>query len=706
MKKIIELINRNIKTTVKDSVYFKWIKRNVWAIIGCLLISSFLCILTYPGILYTDSYSRIDITNSLKMALHAYSTGNAALTTLQSWTTITPSFFILLSKEITGSIVLYTFVQCFFLFFTSYCMGITITEKNHKAWNVFWIIICPVLWAYGVYYEASVACVTAIMGILLLIWKWEVLANMFDKILSILLLIFLSFICFGYRANAFTILPVLILIVILKEKNIIKSSILVGSIIIGMLLTIQIPKILNIDTMSSYAGAFIWESISTIQEMDEDKKLKYSTYFDDIFGEGITASAITRNTYKDINSSINTIWWGYPFDINEVSKEEKTKAVLYKYLSLIKNEPKTYLKVKWKFICNTLGIGQPLRMVEYDYNRNNAMGNGDYIFNNSIQRLTFVNYFIAFMSYMKIFRMPWLLFLVAMILIIIWRINFLKNKKTLNLYEATYGVALFYYGAFLLNNQSFEFRYFFPSWLLLMFIIISISTDIAFRNKYSKKTIISGFITLSLICMLGGYKEYTKKGDSLVINAKKGELLYNDNGNYVYYLDEKLYFLTDSTADTKYRYFLHYSTIDGGVINNDFTYNRNKIPSFIGNLDVVVMDIPKKSIKSLKFGQFYNNNCFWETSIDIDTFLNYPKYINVSNFSDSNWTNGYSNTEKCLLLDDVSINNYMLKGKYLLLKNDKKVKIIDVVETDGHIRICTNKKITNINNRVIQVVEE
>jgi len=705
MEESIDAKLNKIKYTIESSLYFSWIKNNVWILVLCLLISTLLCGISYPGIIYSDSYGRVNITDGLKLAIHAFLTGNASSTQLQSWITITPSFFILLSKEITGSIILYTFVQCFLLFFASCCMAENITEKGHKVWNCFWILVCPVLWAYGVYYEASIGCVSAIIGILLIIWKWDYLRSSFDKAVSIILLVFSSFICFGYRANAFTILPVLILIIFLKEKKKAKSVLLSAGITFGLLLSWGIPKALHINTMSSYAGAFVWESISTIQEMNPTKKAEYSTYFDDIFGKGVTATALARNSYKSIGSSINSIWWGKPFRTNDVSNRKKSREVLRKYLSLIKNEPATYFKVKFRFITNTLGIGTPIKLAEYNYNRNNNMGKGDFVFNDSAQRLAFVNYFLAFMAYMEIFRMPWLLFLIALALIILWRLKFYEGKETINLYEASYGIALFYYGCFILNNQSFEFRYFFPSWLLLMMIIISLSADIGFKYKYLKKGVIGGFLILALMSLLGGHKLYTQYGNSLIAKVEsKGHLLHSDNINQVYYLDGKLYFIANSNADTAYTYFLHYYDLDGKMINNDFKFDRQKIAS--SSKKIAARDIPKQAIDAVNFGQYYGSKRFWETSVNFDSFLRCPETITVSDFSDKNWTKGYSTKEKCLLLDDSSFNNYMLKGRYLLLQNGKKIKITNVLQANKHMKVYTADKINEINNRKIMVTDK
>lgn len=477
MQKVIKKAFSDICNVIIHSVYWRWINNNKGMIFACVIISTFLCFLSYPGIIYSDSYSRIDSALGIKSAIQALFNAQSDYTGMKMWITVLPSFFIMLSIEIVGSIVLYTFVQCLLLFIMSYSFVGQLSEKAHKLWNYACVTLLPVLWAYGVYYEAGVGCITAIMMLLLIIWKWSVLESTFDKIITFILLVFSSFVCFGYRANAFVIIPALLLIIILKERKAFRVFMFFGSVCVGLLLSVFVPSALKINTMSSYAGAFIWETVSTIQSMDEVKQKEYSTYFDDIFGEGVTAAALEKNTYDKYDSSINPILWGNAFDIDEISTRENSADVLKKYFELIVNEPGSYIGVKWEFISHTLGINKPLKFAEYNYNRDNRMGTGLYSFNDSKPRRIYVDSFILFMEYMEIFRKPWILFLISGVLIIVFRVSFYGRKKNINLYEASYAVALFYYGGFLLNTQSFEFRYFFPSFLLLFFIIISVTAD-------------------------------------------------------------------------------------------------------------------------------------------------------------------------------------------------------------------------------------
>ena len=81
----------------------------------------------------------------------------------------------------------------------------------------------------------------------------------------------------------------------------ISSIELIGSISVGLAVTILAPKIMNMDVMDSYAASFLWEDISIIQGMDEEDKKSYGKYYDDLLGDGFTAYAVSVNDINSIN---------------------------------------------------------------------------------------------------------------------------------------------------------------------------------------------------------------------------------------------------------------------------------------------------------------------------------------------------------------------------------------------------------------------
>ena len=431
-----------------NSAYITFLKKRKTMILVSLFISVFLTILTYPGILY--SYSRIGYAQNFRLWIHNLFEGNTSLVQDGVWLTLEPSFFIYLSLRLTGNISMYTFMQCFLCYFTAFVLAGELSRHNYRI-IYGGILLTPVFAAYSVYYEAGVGCAIAIVWILILIWKWDKLKSKLDQVISCILLVVFSFIAFGYRANAFTIIPIICIITFWKYRIKIKSIVITCCMFIGFLLVTALPLVLHIDTMSSYAAGFVWEIVSTIQNMDEVKKESYLTYLDDIFGEGTTRNAV------DINTSTEQAEWNICPLLGAVNvgmlSEQETKNVINKYISIAKEEPRDFIKTKSYFTAGTLGITEPLKMVEYDYDRWGGMS--EYGFNDCVQRKSFVDFFLSYMEFMKLFRSPWIMYLLAAGCLISERIRAKMELKNITLQEAMFLTSVFYYGAFLLNNQSF-----------------------------------------------------------------------------------------------------------------------------------------------------------------------------------------------------------------------------------------------------------
>jgi len=466
----MKFLLKHIENTIKNSFWLQCLKHNLGTIVMSSFAATFICILSYPGVLYSDSYERISLANAIPKIM----SDNFSNVNLSFRLTPTPSLFILLSKEITGSIVLYTFIQSFLHFFISIIFADKLNAHKHILWNRLFVFLCPVICGYSVYYEASVGCISSILVMILLIWKWNDLNTVFDRFISIIFLIFSAFVCFGYRTNSLTIIPVIFLIVFLKERKLLYRCILVSTVCIGFFTAILWPKLLRIDTVASYIAGPAWEIVSTIQLMDSHTKSIYSAYLDDIFGDGITKQAIEKNLFNTQDSSINAILWD-TLDIYKMSSKGVPTLIFKKYINLFFEQPKYFLKMKFEFISHSLGIGKKLNFWEWNYNRWDRMD--EFRFNDSVQRKAFVDFVQKFVDYVSIFKTPWFLYAFCFVLIALYRCKYVGRHSSLNLYEYSYLFSVFYYLAFILNTQSFEFRYFYPSWLLLFLIIVTISRE-------------------------------------------------------------------------------------------------------------------------------------------------------------------------------------------------------------------------------------
>ena len=307
-----------------------------------------------------------------------------------------------------------------------------------------------------------------------------------------------------------------------------------------------------------------------------------------------------------------------------ISEPGNPSRILKKYVKFALKEPGTFMRMKWEFISHTLGIGKAIVFREYYYDRWKKMP--EFGFNDSGPRKAFVYYLKSYMTYMKIFCMPWLMYAAALALILIKRFGFKEVEGSLCFSESAFLVSVFYYGAYIIDTQAFEFRYFFPSWLILFLIICNLSADICFRKKYTRRILEIALVVWVSIGLLGGYRLYTELGRDTIRNVHaNGTLLFENEMNRVYYLDGKIYFIAERNADTNYKFFLHYYPADGEMINNDFDFNDKKIATAFWDQKIAAADLPDQKIQNVEFGQYYYSKRFWEHTADISSLYDEMK---------------------------------------------------------------------------------
>lgn len=109
-------VNKNIT----DSFYYKKIRENSLLIFMSLLIAIVCVLISYPGILYSDSYGRVDTADKVRVAINLLLSGQyERIEPMECWITLVPSIFIALAKMLTGNIATYTLAQSFAFFLVS-----------------------------------------------------------------------------------------------------------------------------------------------------------------------------------------------------------------------------------------------------------------------------------------------------------------------------------------------------------------------------------------------------------------------------------------------------------------------------------------------------------------------------------------------------------------------------------------------------------
>lgn len=442
-------------------------KKTLLFVFGALFLSIWLTLISYPGVLYSDSYERWRISKEILTSLH-----NKSFGTLESWLSVTPQFFMALLYQFTYNVASFTIVQSFLFFFTSFL----IIDKYLGAYKIFCtflFILCPIFYGFSVYHEMAVGCVIGINLFILLIYNEKINKKLNDssviyKILFLLILSFSFYIIFGFRQNAFTIIPVIVFIFIRIYKKIKNRALLflnIGALIISIMGISQLPGILGFKTIydSSSAG-FVWEMLSTIQKMPSDKQQEYKEYLDYLGEKGDTERALQVNDGDSVNK-----WLWSIFKTGVIGSKENSARIKRDYFSLLKNEPKYFISNKVNFIAKSMGVGYTLSDREFYYNSSEQMKNYGMVDNPL--RKTFIESYNLTHRTLTVFRKPYLIFLITLFMLIL-SLKLWDKQVWMQMVEL-FLIALFYYGAFLVNNQSFEFRYFFPAFYYLIIILIA-----------------------------------------------------------------------------------------------------------------------------------------------------------------------------------------------------------------------------------------
>ena len=131
-------------------------------IAAAAILSIYFTFVSYPGVLYSDSYGRWDTAKYLVATLLS---GNK--TAITSWLSITPQFFMAVCYALTGAYGFYTLVQAFFFFLSSFLVIDRFTSQCKLATCILFCL-CPLFYGFSVYHESSVGCVIGLNFALLL----------------------------------------------------------------------------------------------------------------------------------------------------------------------------------------------------------------------------------------------------------------------------------------------------------------------------------------------------------------------------------------------------------------------------------------------------------------------------------------------------------------------------------------------------------
>lgn len=433
--------------------------RSLWLWSAALAL---LCTLvSYPGIWYSDSYVRVATGGAVLNAVVKTLTGHRFPLDTGNAFSVTPSFFMAASLGVTGHVALYTFAQAFAFFAAVFLLIRELNPAGRKLQSALFAV-CPLVYGMSVYYEAGIGCFAGIAALILLFRRAGVEKSRGDRALEFLLVAFASFVAFGYRTNALTVIPVLVFCLFRLKAEKAKKALVLLALVCGILFTKALPWVFDIRSQSTATSGLVWEMLTVIQRMDPEAREEYRDYLDEIGGEGSTRKALAASN----EATAGSFMWGGDLGIGKMSAPGATAAALKKYAGLIAAKPLDWLRVKRDFVLRAMGVGHTLDYSEYNYNRWDQMA--DYGFNDSLQRHAFYDSFMGTCAFLGAYTLhPWLPFLISLVMVVAEAV---RKSARRGLYAAVLWTAAFYYLAYLLDTPAFDFRYFYPSLLLMMIL--------------------------------------------------------------------------------------------------------------------------------------------------------------------------------------------------------------------------------------------
>lgn len=453
----------------RGSAYLDGIRQcaAIWAASAALAL--FFTLVTYPGIWYSDSYVRVSTAYAVGGAIKSTLTGHGRLLETGNAFTVIPSFFLSLSLMMTGHVAFYTFCQAFGFFAAVFLL---IRELGTPHWKVQAVLfaISPVIYGASVYYEANVGSLIGMIMLTLLLRRCGTVRGALDRVMEFCLIALSALITFGYRTNAFTVLPVLVGYLFLSAR---KRGAKIGkallALAVGIVLVWAIPAVFQVVGDSNASTGFVWEMLTTIQRMEPEAQKDYVDYLDDIGGEGATQAALESST----EASANGFMWGGGLTPSNLSAPGTLSKVIGKYFRLLAERPGDWIGTKLDFVGRAMGVQAPLDLYEYPYDRWDRMTEFGMV--DTAQRRFFHSSVLRENEVLGFFTCrPWVAFLVSVVML---AAEVLRKSRKRELYALVFLLAVFYYLAYLLVIVGFEQRMFYPSLVLLMAMDASITME-------------------------------------------------------------------------------------------------------------------------------------------------------------------------------------------------------------------------------------
>lgn len=407
-----------------------------------VLMGGVCVIITDPGILYTDSTTRIG---------QAAAINAGRWEDLRAYLTLLPEFFMAFGYRITQSYATYMWAQASFFLWS-------LLEFIFHFFSGWWrtvvlllVFTCPLTYGYSVFWEMNVVAAACLLWLFLLD---DTLQEPSAKAapgwygLRWVLYFILVFVMVGYRLNAAPAAIGLLCWGALRAwrgkkpwRSLLPQA---AAILCGTALAFSFSRLVGVHGSSNAALGFGWEICCMVNDAQDGS---VQEELDALLGEGWTEIVLAC---EDPNVNYCGAGFGALYD----ATLRRSGDIYRLYAKMVYKHPLSFLRVKARMIRGLFSI---LPDPAYD--------NEPFAFaENTPRRLQFCAIVQGYLAKAAALRTPWLLFtLSAMLGIAAWR----RRHSALTL--KMFFVAALFQSGFFITTQGFEFRYFFPAFVTLVF---------------------------------------------------------------------------------------------------------------------------------------------------------------------------------------------------------------------------------------------
>ncbi len=654
-----------------DHEEFLSCKRLAVYIVSAVCLAAVVVVISYPGIIYSDSIGRFG--SALTMG------NDNVLYTNQPFL---PIFFAYISLALTDGIALFSFVQAFFLFLGILLFFDCFCGKRGVFYSLC-IFLCPLFYGISVWHETNVMFFIASLYVILLLFDKRLIPSGAFRLKNIIIYNVSLFcaltVMFNSRTNSITVLPILFIITFVNLWHY-RCKMIFGLqqfiIISSLLFSFGLNAKFIISNRSHASIGFVWKACTILHNADRNREI--NTYLDAYLGEGKTIQAIKNN-------SKYSIYGIYGLGLSELALPVTLTDSFYKdfiYMHFLL--PGETINAYRQFFINAYVMEKQNFnhhvLAEYDYDRWNAGEKWGIKYKDFSRRNLFWQSVQDFYKASFFTQNSWIVAVGVFGFILVLGGLFLIYNQKLNkivTLALIYFFASSYHWGFLINAQSFEYRYSIPmfSLLTLLFIVcIDVFATFILKNK-SKYVALISFFSVLLAALYGFYILKTHEYNSVLKQANINNFNFNAEPVKTLIYRNSLYIIVpcQKTVSGFARISLVRDCIEFLTFDRTVYFDKNKIFSPC-NAKYKIFKEPLASNGIKSYTVYLPEQKYKKTHI-LNIISMYKIAYHWNGLTNFNRRDGISLLRNQIFMPGAGQNRFAFAGSFLLLPSGKKVLI-------------------------------